>query len=385
MDILEIKTFLENLQEEINDDKTKRDKDNTSTSSDFNLFNQFFPLGENKTSEILAFFLDPNQTHGQGTIFLNSFLDKIDVSIGEIRKKVKIITEQPTDSNRRIDIFIEFGNNEYLIGIENKLWAEDQNAQLYDYNEYLKNKKTSYTLIYLTSYGKEASKISLASKDGKNKLNRDDYLRLSYQDDIIDLIDEWIQECRSQRVIFLLEDFKQYLNFIIKNIPIMGNTTEMVSEYIVKNNELKNAFEVYHSMPKIKEKLTNKLAERLRSELNFECDKMFGKKDSQAILSLNYEHIFMIMFLVDYGEMVIGVRPNDNKIVDSKSYEESWRAMKEISGIGSNLRTDKAYGNWVWVAKPTNFTNWNVSKPWLEESKEFIDFLKKIIQELNKI
>ena len=41
---------------------------------DFSLFN-FFSIGENKVSQILAYFLDEKQNHGQGNLFLNKFVD----------------------------------------------------------------------------------------------------------------------------------------------------------------------------------------------------------------------------------------------------------------------------------------------------------------------
>ena len=41
---------------------------------DFSLFN-FFNVGENKVSQILAYFLDEKQNHGQGNIFLNEFVN----------------------------------------------------------------------------------------------------------------------------------------------------------------------------------------------------------------------------------------------------------------------------------------------------------------------
>ena len=42
----------------------------------FNLFD-FIGPNENKLSEIIAFFLDPKETHGQGYLFLGIFLDLI--------------------------------------------------------------------------------------------------------------------------------------------------------------------------------------------------------------------------------------------------------------------------------------------------------------------
>jgi len=46
---------------------------NRQLALDFSLF-QFFSVGENKISQVLAYFLDIHQNHGQGDIFLSEFL-----------------------------------------------------------------------------------------------------------------------------------------------------------------------------------------------------------------------------------------------------------------------------------------------------------------------
>jgi hypothetical protein len=52
--------------------KFKREYDK-QLAFDFSLF-QFFSIGENKISQVLAYFLDEKQNHGQGDIFLREFV-----------------------------------------------------------------------------------------------------------------------------------------------------------------------------------------------------------------------------------------------------------------------------------------------------------------------
>ena len=81
-------------------------------------------------SKILAFLLDPTETHGQGDLFLNSFLKYIGKNNFLAYDSIQVSVEKKTNKNRRHDIFIEgFLNNKprWIISIENKLrFASDQ-------------------------------------------------------------------------------------------------------------------------------------------------------------------------------------------------------------------------------------------------------------------
>jgi hypothetical protein len=84
-----------------------------SMAFDFNSIN-FFNPGENKISEILAFFLNPKSNHGQGDSFLRCFLKNL-VAAKKLKEEysknptAEIICEHPTDLSRRIDIVIKLG------------------------------------------------------------------------------------------------------------------------------------------------------------------------------------------------------------------------------------------------------------------------------------
>ena len=76
-------------------------------------------------SKILAFLLDPKEAHGQGDLFLNSFLKFINKTpVFRSYEKVNIYLEKPTNRNRRHDIFIEGvldNKRVWAISIENKI------------------------------------------------------------------------------------------------------------------------------------------------------------------------------------------------------------------------------------------------------------------------
>lgn len=96
-----------------------------------------YKCGGNGSKEI-------NVTHDFGTEFLKKFIKKCELKIIEKDlNNAEVFIEYPTDYNRRIDILIKIGN--FWIGIENKIYAGDQENQLNDYYYFLKSKtkKTS--------------------------------------------------------------------------------------------------------------------------------------------------------------------------------------------------------------------------------------------------
>jgi hypothetical protein len=199
---------------------------------DFSLF-QFFTVGENKISQILAYFLDVNQNHGQGNAFLEEFVKTLCEKDIEI-EQLEIICEKTIDDNRRIDIYIKL--KDLTIAIENKIWADDQNNQLSDYSNFLEeNSQGNYLLFYLSPYGLEPKTKSIKENDKERLIEENKLKIISYQDDIINLINNWLLICAADNVSLFLKEFKKYLE-----IKFLGqNTLNMSKELraIIQKNE----------------------------------------------------------------------------------------------------------------------------------------------------
>ena len=88
-------------------------------------------------SRFLAEFLNPKGAHLQGAKFLELFVRQFfpDFDFNAETAKVKI--EKVIDNNRRLDIHLRDDKRREII-IENKIYAGDQNKQLYDYYEFAK-------------------------------------------------------------------------------------------------------------------------------------------------------------------------------------------------------------------------------------------------------
>jgi len=119
---------------------------------------------ENFHSEIIAEILSPNANsrpaskHEEGQVFLEAFLDYINVDKKNYQNDVRVINEKGTDKeeNGRMDILIQ--SNTHAVIIENKINdAGDQKNQLLRYyHDCIKKKKQVDAIIYLTKNGKKS-------------------------------------------------------------------------------------------------------------------------------------------------------------------------------------------------------------------------------------
>lgn len=174
-------------------------------------FNMFSTLGvahyEVTHSAIIASFLNPKESHGQGDKFLRIFLNTIGDRIMPDTSNASIYTEYSMDEGR-IDILIE-DNLGHGIIIENKIYADDQDKQLIRYNSFAHNKYGfgNYSIYYLTLYGKEARKESAKEVE---------YNCISYSNSKDISILKWLDDCikESATTPLIRETLIQYRNHI---------------------------------------------------------------------------------------------------------------------------------------------------------------------------
>ncbi len=135
-------------------------------------FNIFTLLGvetdEVRThSRLLAYWLNPDGSHGQGVLFLGQFLRYCQKRYAgfEIRPKQLYNAQWRVQTERYIgqgflDIVIESPQLGYLIVIENKIRAAEQLHQLERYARWMQTRVDQFpkqALIYLTPEGRAAT------------------------------------------------------------------------------------------------------------------------------------------------------------------------------------------------------------------------------------
>ena len=192
-------------------------------------FFHFVDLDENQMSDVFAYLLNPDETHGQGELFLREFLSDVPlewlsesgwsrVSIGR-----EVITSRIENWNRRIDIEIAFqiADSWVAIAIENKPWAGDQDQQLSDYARHLESMYGGcFKLIYLTPNGETPSKYSIKREKREELENAGKLANASIRKWASDT--GWLKraegEVKAERVRWFVSDFRKAL---IESLPAL--------------------------------------------------------------------------------------------------------------------------------------------------------------------
>lgn len=225
-----ITSILETVKGIVSQDKQNR----REKGEDFNVFAVIqMESSETKThSNMLAALLNPKQDHYYGSIFLKLFLEKIGYDYGEENlDKVSVQTEYHLGEINKdfteggfIDILITFSSGK-TITIENKIYAGDQEKQMYRYS--LFNRGNS-TLYYLNLFGDDPSKKSLFS------LIEDDYTKITYTEDVVKWLDACIKVTKEGSIVESC--IKQYLYLVQKLTYTMNNDLENQLSEIILNN-----------------------------------------------------------------------------------------------------------------------------------------------------
>lgn len=167
-------------------------------------------------SRFIFELLDPSGSHQKGETFLLLFLKMLNDVINNDKlaslegiKVTEVKNEKylgPVDHGWEeggfLDIYIE--TPEFIIGIENKIYAGLGFTQLERYRNYLRSLNSNYFLLYLTLFGD--------SVQGNGLKIGSDYYSLSYSDFVI----PWLELCHQHTADnpSIRETLKQYINTI---------------------------------------------------------------------------------------------------------------------------------------------------------------------------
>ncbi len=204
-----------------------------ATGENFNIFSVLqMESDEVKThSRFLAELLNPKGSHGQKDVFLKKFIDRFEILDFETENAEVFVEfyigEVTPNSGGRIDILVR--NKSDVVMIENKIYASEQPNQLTRYRNY----RPKGNLLYLTLDGK-------VSKE--EKVNTNDYRCISYENDIIN----WLDECKKESVNIpiLRETISQYIN-LVKALTGQNINTKMsleITNRVIKDEQSFDAF-----------------------------------------------------------------------------------------------------------------------------------------------
>lgn len=322
----------------------------------FNIFTALnIQWDERKHSCFIAELLNPRGSHGQGGLFLQSFIESHEILKSKIdydpKYSVRVETEKnigtiPENFSKGgyIDIYIEI--NGKCIIIENKVNAGDQPKQLYRYHSYNKDA----IILYLTKYGDEPSEESTNEQLEKDK----EYFCISYQDHI----NKWIEICMKKvesnhKIRESLNNYKS----AVDEITFGGSMNNDIVSQIVKSKEsIEAAFLINKSIVScsIQEVLIKKLTEQLQQkakQLKYEysvvegCGELGSDESEIAFVKKKRQDGLYVSIGFDkkFSEFFIGV--SDNSVHNSiKNKIKGKRIISRVQNkIGKNATGYKNY------------------------------------------
>ena len=269
-------------------------KENLISAKEFSVF-QYIDFHEVLMSTIFKDLLNPRGKHGQGSLFLDEFLSLLEIENPVLTERFSIITEALTshlDSNRRIDILLNWGNK-FGIGIENKPYTIDQENQLSDYSKHLsKEFNDNYVLVFLSNRPPDVSSIE---KDMLQSLiEQNKYVHLDFNDII-----KWLETSKGkveyQKIIYYIEDLIDQIKMDINN-ENRGNS-ELIELLVNSEENIKATFEIVNSFDGLRTRIARHFVEELKNflikdgkEFEFNFDpKEFSYKINLSIKRNNKE------------------------------------------------------------------------------------------------
>lgn len=186
-------------------------------------------------SRFLSALFDPNGPHRLGTLFLNSFLDRIGSDFGYDEKSLEVYPNNQSRSEyKEIDICFIDRVAKKAVMVENKIYHEDTNhedkGQLENYYGRLieedKIPEDGIEVYYLTLDGHEPSEDSV-KLSGKYPKLQDKVKCISYSIEILEWLRAIVKECYNKPS--LRESIIQYIK-IVENMTNNDLSVDEIKE-----------------------------------------------------------------------------------------------------------------------------------------------------------
>lgn len=373
VDSSNIENLLRDIKVSLSELKSKQ-----KPSEGFNIFSTLgVELLETRHSKFIAELLNPRGTHGCGSLLLEQFLllkpikNKLrNIDLNAFCRSAKVETEQfhIVEKNRSyIDIVIESKN--IAIVIENKIYASDQDKQLYRYNKAKMNenyKEEDLIIIYLTLDGKLPSKQSL-----NNSLTIDNIKLLSYESHIYEWLNNVVKYIEVDNV---KSTIKQYLSILEKltNKNSKEENMEIANKLIVNDN-LQTAIQIANALP--------------RAKAIFEMD---FYKELQTTLLVHLKDYSIYRGSLNVEQIILMRKPNTKQYNDGFNGLYLYKQLENEKYLFLKIGDDKEYqlycecflsskndGSKIQRIRKSDFkeTDWDVDKDYkiLIESEELPD------------
>ena len=318
-------------------------KKNSSISNEYckskeeiqkDVFNVFYLISdlyyrENFHSDILRFFLDPQEKHGGGMVFLDTFIQMLN------KKGKSIDTNCYEDAivvreEGKIDILIKSESTKRAIIIENKInKAGDMWRQIPRYYDYVsKNGYSIDAILYLPlSKDKEPDMQDWSNEDKSHVCSLLVTIPAYDKSGTTNLVDDWLRpSILVSDNIDIVSTLRQYSNLITKlNDSIMDTIVlEKFYNELLQNDNLKTA----QSIRSMLNALPGFLASRIQAKFSGNCfpfSRVWIYKSQDAVFEgaiLNNAYYKMDIWCYEHGYDVLfwwnPDNPNYNKITEDE-------------------------------------------------------------------
>lgn len=363
----------------------------------FSLF-EFFRVDEMALSRCLAHLLDPNESHGQGTLFLTAFLDRLNIQYTEIDlEQTRIRIEQIIDEKRRIDLVVQFGDS--IIGIENKPWASDQEEQLSAYVSWLEKQRKNWKLVYLCN--EEPSEKSVTNKSREELETQKTLIRYEFHE-----LADWIQEtaslAKALTVRVFLEQLGQWIRKNVNGELDMSEKQEINALIDEDPNNLKAIVAISRAWPEMQRDLLESLRVQLNNLWNGP-DVAWDERRLQNLSGSSYfslarseDQAFVVSFQFNsprLDNLYWGISLREGRIPDQKQEIATMIRDKMQHRFGGDQRSDY-YAWWAYAGDaelPLAYRNWSTNpQPWLDikggtMAKTITNLAKEAHQQLDSV
>lgn len=356
---------------------------------------------ENAHSRILRGLLQFN-SKGKYPI-LQSFVRQVnelaDCEADITIKNPKLSVEEQTTGSRRIDLLIKESKS-YAIIIENKIWnAPDQEKQIEDYVNYVKElgiPKRKIYVIYLTRNGqKEISECSLTTKAKKvlgcSKHSNGRFICMNFENDILPWLENLVDTMDTPNESLLYSALVQYVDYLKtrfdkreEDIKIENELEEIFMEKL-KTKSIEELLQIWGDVDKLQEIVKSASNNRIKELCEKKIRKVIEKK-GYAVKTFKFEYnYFNFEIEIPQWKKCWWAMESDKK---GKLYSGIWCNREEkienryVSAIKKEFENadDEGYIGWDW------FGDYELNDDfWINLELHSIKFVNSIVNELERV
>ena len=333
----------------------------------------FLRTDENKLSQLIAFLLDPEETHEQGSAFLEAFLDHIGwqgarAGLDEARIRLENATDLIAAGRRRMDLLATFGRS--AVAIENKPWAADQKGQLRDYFQHLDaTRREEFCLIYLTPKGAPPSASSIEADERDLRLSSGQLRLMTYEG-----LCHWLARCRSicraPRVTHFLEEFEWLVRSYVLGEAAMEDQEHLLGLMLRSPENVAAALQIAAATPLLKIRLLKPAADLIQEEVK----RVRGWEFVSTLDDASYPGIYVtfaggeLSFGFEFADLSLD-RPYYG-LTKENGRREDGRVYEALSPVFGKAHREGVWPWWRWASPDDHLwplrEDWTSEKPWLE-------------------